>query len=86
MNEPRVSGLPEARKETARQKAQRVLGNNGDYWGQLVTTRATGDKGTTARSLFTGTIGGQELQISGHRVSGNIMEYLQNLLAKQTIT
>jgi hypothetical protein len=27
-------------------------------------------------------IGGQELQSSGHRVWGNIVEYLQNLLAK----
>ena len=35
-----------------------------------------------ARMLFTGIIGGQELQGSGHRVSGNIEEYLQNLLAK----
>jgi hypothetical protein len=30
-------------------------------------------------------IGGQELQSNGHRVSGNIEEYLQNLLAKQAI-
>jgi hypothetical protein len=35
--------------------------------------------------LFTGIIGGQELQSSGHRVSGNIEEYLQNLLVKQAI-
>jgi hypothetical protein len=39
----------------------------------------------TARMLFTGIIGGRELQSSGHRVSGNIEEYLQNLLAKQAI-
>ena len=38
-----------------------------------------------ARMLFTGIIGGQELQGSGHRVSRNIEEYLQNLLAKQAI-
>jgi hypothetical protein len=30
-------------------------------------------------------IGDQELQSSGHRVSGNIEEYLQNLLAMQAI-
>ena len=30
-------------------------------------------------------IGGQELQGSGHRVSRNLEEYLQNLLAKQAI-
>ena len=39
----------------------------------------------TAKMLFTGIIGGQELQSSGHRVSGIIEEYLQNLLAKQAI-
>ena len=38
-----------------------------------------------ARMLFTGIICGQELQGSGHRVSRNIEEYLQNLLAKQAI-
>ena len=38
-----------------------------------------------ARMLFTGIIGGQELQGSWHRVSRNIEEYLQNLLAKQAI-
>jgi hypothetical protein len=38
-----------------------------------------------ARMLFMGIIGGRELQSSGHRVSGNIEEYLQNLLAKQAI-
>jgi hypothetical protein len=38
-----------------------------------------------ARMLFTGIIGGQELQSSGHRVSGKNEEYLQNLLAKQAI-
>jgi hypothetical protein len=30
-------------------------------------------------------ISGQELQSSGHRVSGNIKEYLHNLPAKQAI-
>ena len=38
-----------------------------------------------ARMLFKGITGGQELQGSGHRVSRNIEEYLQNLLAKQAI-
>ena len=36
-----------------------------------------------ARMLFRGIIGGQELQGSWHRVSRNIEEYPQNLLAKQ---
>ena len=39
----------------------------------------------TARMLVTGIIGGQELQSSGHRVSGTIEEYLQSLLMGQTI-
>ena len=30
-------------------------------------------------------IGGQELQSSGHRVSGLIEEYLQSLLMKQSV-
>ena len=38
-----------------------------------------------ARMLFTGVIGGQELQGSWYRVSRNIEEYPQNLLAKQAI-
>ena len=38
-----------------------------------------------ARMLFRGIIRGQELQGSWHRVSRNIEEYLQNLLAKQAI-
>ena len=38
-----------------------------------------------ARVLYRGIIGGQELQGSWHRVSRNIEEYLQNLLAKQAI-
>ena len=38
-----------------------------------------------ARMLLTGIIGGQELQGSGHRVSGNTEEYPQNLPAKQAI-
>ena len=38
-----------------------------------------------ARMLFRGIIGGQELQGGWHRVSRNIEEYLQNLLAKQAI-
>ena len=38
-----------------------------------------------ARMVFRGIIGGQELQGSWHRVSRNIEEYLQNLLAKQAI-
>ena len=37
------------------------------------------------RILFMGINYGQELQGSGHRVSTNIEEYLQNLLAKQAI-
>lgn len=39
-----------------------------------------------ARMSFTGIICGQELQGSGHRVSKNIKEYLQKLLAKQAIS
>ena len=35
--------------------------------------------------LFRGIIGGQELQGSWYRVSRNIEEYPQNLLAKQAI-
>ena len=38
-----------------------------------------------ARMLFKGIIGGQELQGSWYRVSRNIEEYPQNLLAKQAI-
>ena len=38
-----------------------------------------------ARMLFRAIIGGQELQGSWHRVSRNIEEYPQNLLAKQAI-
>ena len=38
-----------------------------------------------ARMLFTGIIGGQELQGSWHSVSRNNGEYLRNLLAKQAI-
>ena len=38
-----------------------------------------------ARMLFRGIIGGQELQGSWYRVSRNIEEYPQNLLAKQVI-
>ena len=38
-----------------------------------------------ARMLFRGVIDGQELQGSWHRVSRNIEEYPQNLLAKQAI-
>ena len=38
-----------------------------------------------ARILFTGINYGQELQGSGHMVSTNIEEYLQNLPAKQAI-
>ena len=39
-----------------------------------------------ARMLFKGITGGQELQGSWYRVSRNIEEYPQNLLAKQAIT
>ena len=38
-----------------------------------------------ARMLFRGVIDGQEQQGSWHRVSRNIEEYPQNLLAKQAI-
>ena len=38
-----------------------------------------------ARMLFGGIIVGQELQGNWHRVSRNIEEYLQDLLAKQAI-
>ena len=38
-----------------------------------------------AMMLFTGIIGGHELQGSRHSVLRNIEEYLQNLLAKQAI-
>jgi hypothetical protein len=40
---------------------------------------------TSVSSYSSGFIGGQELYSSGHRVSGIIEEFLQNLLAKQAI-
>jgi hypothetical protein len=41
---------------------------------------------TTSVSIYSsGFIGGQELQSSGHMVSVNVEEYLQNLLMKRTI-
>lgn len=65
-------------------RLQRIFGRSNsilkNFWKAY---EQLGMKVQTTWMLFTEIIDGQDLESSGHRVSENIEEYLQNLVVKQ---